>query len=191
MLAEADDTGRDDRDPQLDFTPPEDGRYRVVVRDLAGRGDVRMVYRLTIEPVQPDFSLTLAADSFVLEKDKPLEITVNIAVRDGLREPIEFQAIGLPTGVTAAPLKFEPSGDSPMPDSGGGRRSKKGASSPPAGPSVKLVLKGDAATTQPGGTAIRIEGRTLGTSPLVRTARFPLNLPLAGSHHAAWVTVQK
>ena len=36
-----------------------------------------MVYRLTIEPVQPDFSLTLAADSFVLEKGKPLEVTVN------------------------------------------------------------------------------------------------------------------
>ena len=43
---------------------------------------------------------------------------------------------------------------------------------------------------QPGGTPIRIEGRTAGDKPLVRTARFPLNLPLAGSHHAAWLTVK-
>jgi len=186
-LAEADDTGRDDRDPQLDFTPPVDGRYRVLVRDLARRGDVRMVYRLTIEPVEPDFSLSLAADSFVLEKGKPLEIAVNVTVRDGLKEPIEIHAIGLPAGVTAEPVKFLPSGDSPMPDSGGGRRGRKGGSTPPAGPSVKLILKGDAEAIQAGAGAIRIEGRC---GALTRTARFPLNLPLAGSHHAAWLTVK-
>jgi hypothetical protein len=185
-LAEADDTGRDDRDPQLDFTPPADGRYRVLVRDLARRGDVRMVYRLTIEPVQPDFSLLLAGDSFVLEKGKPLEIVVNVTVRDGLKEPIEIHAIGLPAGVMAEPVKFQPSGDTPMPDSGGGRRGRKGGSAPPAGPSVKLVLKGEAAGA--GGGAIRIEGRC---GALTRTARFPLNLPLAGSHHEVWLTVKK
>ena len=192
VLAEADDTGRDDRDPVLEFTPPADGRYRVLVRDLSRRGDVRMVYRLTIEPVQPDFSLSLAADSFVLEKDKPLEIPVSVAVRDGLREPIEFHAIGLPPGVVAEPVKFEPTGDSPMSSSGSGRRGKKGGNSPmPSGPSVKLILKGDSTVFQPGGTPIRIEGRTAGSSPTVRTARFPLNLPFAGAHHAVWLTVRK
>jgi hypothetical protein len=187
-LAEADDTGRDDRDPQLDFTPPADGQYRVLVRDLARRGDVRMVYRLTIEPVEPDFSLSLAADSFVLEKGKPLEVVVNVTVRDGLKEPIEIHPVGLPAGVTAEPVKFQPSGDSPMPDSGGGRRGRKGGTTPPAGPSVKLVLKGDGEAIKAGGGAIRIEGRT--SNGIVRTARFPLNLPLAGSHHAAWLTVK-
>ena len=189
-IAEADDTGRDDRDPQLEFTPPADGLYTVTVRELAGRGDLRMVYRLTVEPAQPDFSLTLAADSFVLEKDKPLEVTVNLAVRDGLREPIEVRAVGLPVGVTAAHVKFEPSGDSPMSDTGGGRRGKRGGSPQSNGPSVKLILKADAASVVPGGAAIRIEGRAMGTSALVRTARFPLNLPLAGQHDAAWLTVK-
>lgn len=188
-LAEADDTGRDDRDPQLDFTPPADGRYAVVVRDLANRGDVRMVYRLTIEPVRPDFSLTLAADSLVLEKGKPLEVTVNVAVRDGLKEAIEIRAVGLPEGVTAEPVKFEPSGDSPMPTTTGGRRGKKGGDATPSGPSVKLILKGDAAA-KACGVPIRIEGRTSGEVPLVRSARFSLNLPLAGTHHAAWLTVK-
>ena len=187
VLAEVDDTGRDDRDPQLDFAPPEDGKYRVVVRDLANRGDLRMVYRMTVEGVQPDFSLALPADSFVLEKDKPLEIPVNITVRDGLKEAIEFHAIGLPAGVTAEPVKFEPSGDSPMPDTGGGRRGRRSGTPQPSGPSAKLVLKADA-TVNAGGTPIRIEGRT--ASGLVRSARFPLNLPLAGAHHAVWITVK-
>jgi Bacterial pre-peptidase C-terminal domain len=188
-LAEADDTGRDDRDPTLDFSPPADGTYKLLVRDLARRGEMRMVYRLTIEPVQPDFSLTLAADSFVLEKDKPLEVTVNVVLRDGLKEAIEIRAIGLPPGVTAEPVKFQPSGDSPMAENTG-RRGKRGGNTQPSGPSVKLVLKCDAAAVQPGGAPIRIEGATGGSSPVVRSARFPLNLPLAGSHHAVWLTVR-
>ncbi len=188
-LAEADDAGRDDRDPQLDFTPPADGKYVVQIHDLANRGGERLAYRMTVEPVQPDFALTLAADSFVLEKGKSVEVTVNVTVRDGLREPIEIRAVGLPAGVMAEPVKFEPSGDSPMPMSSGGRRGKKGGDSTPSGPAVKLILKADA-TAEARGTAIRIEGRTSGASPLVRTARFPLNLPLAGNHHAAWVMVK-
>ena len=188
VLTEADDNGRQERDPEIDFTAPEDGRYRVVIRDLAGRGGPRIAYRLTIEPQAPDYSLSLAADSFVLEKNKPLEIQVNVAAQGGFREPIEIHAIGLPAGVTAEPVKFTPTGDS---GSGGGRRGRRGGGgNQNAGPNVKLILKGDPAAIQPGGAPIRIEGRSAGDKPLVRTARFPLNLPLAGSHHAAWLTVR-
>jgi hypothetical protein len=189
-LAEADDNGRQERDPEIDFTAPEDGRYRALVRDLAGRGGPRIAYRLTIEPQTPDFSLSLAADSFMLEKDKPLEIQVNVAAQGGLREEIEIRAIGLPAGVTAEPVKFTPTADSG--GSGGGRRRGRrgGGGDQNSGPGVKLILKGDPALIQPGGIPIRIEGRTAGDKPLVRTARFPLNLPLAGSHHAAWLTVK-
>jgi len=190
VLSEADDTGRDDRDPQLDFTPPADGKYVLTVRDLARRGEMRLVYRLSIEAAEPDFSLSLAADSFVLEKGKPLEIPVNVAVRDGLREPIEIRAVGLPPGITAEPVKFEPSGDSPMPSSTG-RRGGRSKSTPQAsGPSVKLIVKADGPAAQAGGFPLRIEGRASSTK-LVRTARFPLNLPLAGQHYAVWVTVKK
>ena len=40
----------------------------------------------------------LAADSFVVEKGKSVEVTVNVAVRDGLKEPIEIRAVNLPEG---------------------------------------------------------------------------------------------
>jgi hypothetical protein len=189
VLAEADDSGRQERDPRIDFTAPEEGRYRVVTRDLAGRGGPRIAYRLTIEPQTPDYSLSLAADSFVLEKDKPLEIEVTVAAQYGFRDGIEIHAIGLPAGVTAEPVKFAPTGDG---GSSGSRRGRRGGGGNQAsGSSVKLILKGDPALVQPGGTPIRIEGRTAGDNPLIRTARFPLNLPLAGSHHAAWLTVRK
>lgn len=190
-LAEQDDTGRNDHDPELTFTAPADGRYRAVIRDLAGRGDLRMVYCLSIEPVQPDFSLSLAADSFVLEGDKPLEIAVNVAARDGFRDPIEIHAIGLPAGVSAEVVKFAPTADSAGGGSGGGRRGRRGGNQESGAPSVKLILKGDLAAIQPGGAPFRIEGSTADDTPLVRSARFPLNLPLAGSHHAAWLTVKK
>lgn len=191
VLAEADDNGRDDRDPSLDFTPPADGQYAVRIRDLPGRGGPRMVYRLTMEPIAPDFTLSLAADSFVLEKDKPLEIPVNVAARDGFKGPIAITAIGLPPGVTAEPLKFEPSGNAPA-SSSSGRRGGKGKSGTPSGggQAAKLILKADPAMAQAGGVAIRIEGRSGGDSQLIRSARFPLNLPLAGQHHAAWLTVK-
>jgi hypothetical protein len=191
VLAEADDTGRDDRDPQLEFTPPADGQYAVTVKDLAGRGGPRLVYRLSVEPVAPDFSLTLAADSFVLEKGKPLEIPVNIMVTGGLRETIELQAINLPEGVIAEPVKFTPTADAPAPDSGGSRRGRRSGGTPaPASPSVKLVLKAEKASNLPSGIPFRIEGRSTGASPLIRTARFSLSLPLAPAHHAAWLTIK-
>ena len=190
VLAEADDTGRDDRDPTLDFTAPADGTYRVIIRDLHGRGDLRMLYRLTMERVQPDFSLTLAADSFVLEKGKPLEIPVAVTVRDGLREAIEIRAVELPEGITAEVATFTPTGDAPAPMSGSGKR-RRSEGQAAAGPTAKLILKADGGKSLPDGFPIRIEGRTKGNSPLAHTARFPLNLPLAGSHQAAWVTVKK
>lgn len=127
-----------------------------------------------------------------MEKGKPLEIPVNIAVRDGLHDAIEIQAVGLPKGLAAAPIKFVPTGDSPTPSAGGGRRGRRsGSSSAPAGPSVKLVIRRDANVPLPAGMPIRIEGRTGGAEGLVRTARFPLNLPLAGQHHAVWVTFKE
>jgi hypothetical protein len=98
-------------DTDLVFTSPGDGRYLVTVADLHGRGGLRFVYRLAIEPVQPDFAVTLAADSFVLPKDKPLEIPVSIDRRDGFAEIIEIKAVDLPAGITAEAVTSLPEGD--------------------------------------------------------------------------------
>ena len=55
-----------------------------------------------------------------------------------------------------------------------------------AGPRLQEIIELCRAQSVP----IRFEARTTGTSPKFRSARFPLNLPLAGSHHVVWVTVK-
>ena len=76
VLAESDDTGRNDRDLERSFTAPADGEYRLVVRDLNGRGGPRFAYLLSVLEPRPDFALSLAADRFDLTPGKPTKITV-------------------------------------------------------------------------------------------------------------------
>lgn len=90
------------RDPALSFAVPADGRYQIELRDLHAHGGPRHVYRLRAVLAEPDFALTLAADSFVLVPGKPLDIPVTVERRNGFAPEIELVAEGLPDGVTAA-----------------------------------------------------------------------------------------
>lgn len=166
QLTEIDDARRE-RDPQLTFNPPADGKYRVVVRDLNRHGGLDFIYRLNIEQAS-DFSLTLSADNFVLPTDKPLEIPVTIDRRDGFAEPIHIRVAGLPEDVSCETVTSEAKGDSSK--------------------SVKLILKaeGDRAMLPDG--PIRIEG-VAAESQRRRVATFDLAKPLAGEHTAAWLTI--
>jgi hypothetical protein len=150
-----------------------------------------MAYRLTIETPEPDFELSLAADSFVLSADKPLEIPLTVAGREGFSDEVEIQVLDLPAGVTAEPLKVAATGGG---DSGnqGRRRGRRGGNQQAAPSNAKLILKADAAAIQSGGAPIRIEARFKDEDgELVRIARFPLNLPLTDKHTAVWLTVKK
>ena len=190
-IAEQDDTGREERDPSLDATIPADGQYRVAIRDLSGRGGPRLAYRLTIETPEPDFELSLAADSFVLAADKPLEIPLTVTGRDGFAESVEIRVLGLPPGVTAESLSVQAAGAAN--NSGRGGRRRRGGGGQQAPPSnAKLILKADPAALLPGGGTITIEGRFKDEDgELVRTASFPLGLPLTEKHAAVWLTVKK
>lgn len=164
-IAEPNERGR--KDTELVFAPPADGRYLASISDLHGRGGLRFVYRLAIEAAQPDFNLTLAADSFVVAAGKQVEIAVAIERREGFAETIEIKAADLPPGVTAETVPSQATGDTAK--------------------NVKLILKA-AADTAPSSQPIRIIG-TAGTT--ARTAQFALNLPLSGRHSAAWLTTTK
>jgi hypothetical protein len=191
VVVEQDDTARDSRDPVLDMTLPADGNYRVVIRDLAGRGSLRMVYRLTLETPEPDFDVSLAADSFLLEGEKPLEIPLTVTGRDGFSEAVEIRVLDLPAGVTAEPLTVQATGASGE-GQRGGRRGRRGGgpSAPPA--NAKLILKADPSAAMAGGGPIRIEGRLKDDEgEIVRAAQFPLGLPLTDKHAAVWLTVKK
>lgn len=104
VVEESDDGGRNDRDAERSFTAPADGDYRLVVRDLHGRGGPRFAYLLTVCGPRPDFELALATDRFDLTPGKTTKIKVAVKRLDSLSEPIEIIAEGLPAGVRATPM---------------------------------------------------------------------------------------
>lgn len=108
VVAESDDGSRNDRDSERSFTAPADGEYRLVIRDLHGRGGRRFAYLLTVLEPRPDFELTLAADRFDLTPGKTTKVKVAVKRVDSLTDPIEIIAEGLPAGVKATTMTSKP-----------------------------------------------------------------------------------
>jgi hypothetical protein len=90
-LAETDDVGKS-RDPEIAFTPPADGKYRVVVRDLNGRGGPHYAYLLRALVPAPDFTLSLASDKFDIVAGKKTDIVVKIDRINGFSDTIDVFA---------------------------------------------------------------------------------------------------
>lgn len=110
-LAELDDV-RKSSDPELVFTPRADGDYVVVVRDLNRRGGPHHAYLLGVIDPEPDFTVTLAAETFDVTPGKETKVVVAIDRKNGYGEPIEVTAEGLPDGVTATTAVSRRSGAS-------------------------------------------------------------------------------
>lgn len=110
-------------DPSFRLDVPEDGSYRIRLRDRYAdtRGDARLNYRLSVRAPKPDFSLVVF-DAFPspdgkapvttgaasLRKGGSYEMTVYAYRRDGHNDTIELNAIDLPAGITARPTKIGP-----------------------------------------------------------------------------------
>lgn len=99
-LAETDDARRS-KDPVLKFTAKEDGEFRVVVRDLHGRGGPHFAYLLSVSQPAPDFHLKLAADVFDVTPGKESKVAVTVERREGFAGDIEIRAEDLPAGIEA------------------------------------------------------------------------------------------
>ena len=165
-LSRVDDTKRA-RDSVLRATLPAEAKYRISIRDVHGQGGLRYAYRLTVREEQPDFTLTVAADSFVLTPSTPLEIPVAIGRLEGFASELRIEATSLPEGVTAEAVKSAVKGDSSK--------------------SVKLVLKAGSGTSA--GT-IQIHGTEIGGREIRRNATYSLSAtPRRGKD--VWLTVLK
>jgi hypothetical protein len=167
VLAESDDTGRNDRDLERSFTAPADGEYRLVVRDLNGRGGPRFAYLLSVLEPRPDFALSLTSDRFDLTPGKPTRITVAIQRKDSLAEPIEIVAADLPPGITAKPVTSKP-GDA-------------------SARSAVLELSADA---HAGSGPFRIIGRTAREPRTSHTATAPIT-GFAAKTDRPWLTIRR
>lgn len=166
QLQEIDDGSKGDFDPDANFTAPAEGEYRVTITDRFGLGGPRFFYRLTALPSQPDFELRVAADSFVLTPDKPLEIPVTVDRQRGFAQDIEVVATELPEKVTAEPVISAKAGDSAK--------------------SIKLVLKAEAGVTFSG--PIHIRGRVKSEPPIEKSAAATLTA-FNTTTRELWLTV--
>ncbi len=166
LIQEVDDGSKGDFDPDANFTAPADGEYRVAITDRFGAGGPRFFYRLTALPSQPSFELRVAADAFVLNSDKPLEIPVTVDRQRGFADEIDVVAVGLPDKVTAELVVSEKTGD----------KSKE----------VKLLLKAESGVSFSGPIGIR--GRAKSEQPLEKTA-FTTLAAFNTSISELWLTV--
>lgn len=85
----------------IDWRTPADGVYRLRVRDLqhGSRGGPEFIYRLTVHPARPNFSLRLASDYVNVVQGGKTAIDLLVQRSGGFTGPIELTADGLPDGV--------------------------------------------------------------------------------------------
>ncbi len=139
-LVEVDDpqpTGRHERiesrydmlgnDPSLRFVAPEEGTYRVLVRDLyyQSRGNPRFVYRLAIRRETPDFRVVAVAEpppdpenanrvpmwTPLLHKGESIGVPVVAARRDSFNGEVQISVEGLPEGISTSGTTIGPGAD--------------------------------------------------------------------------------
>ena len=101
----ADDPGRDERtdeielDPHLSYHFKQGGDYVIAVRDSMHRGDARFVYRLTVQPTDPDFILEVREPLKTAYIGEKAGMLLRVRRRGGWNTPVEVWAEGLPKGV--------------------------------------------------------------------------------------------
>ncbi|HWY86898.1 MAG TPA: hypothetical protein VNX28_09245, partial [Gemmataceae bacterium] len=100
-LARASSAETPDRGLEMDWKAPGDGTYHLRVRDLqhGSSGGPEFIYRLTVQPARPSFSLRLDTDCVNIVQGGKKEIDVLVRRSGGFTGPIDLTASGLPDGV--------------------------------------------------------------------------------------------
>lgn len=103
-LADADDSQGIQTDARLRWSAPEDGEFRISIRDrLPSRGDALFAYRIRVlSAEQPEFALSATADTLNLERGKTANLKVSLHRGPGFKEAVELILDGLPAGVTVS-----------------------------------------------------------------------------------------
>ncbi|MFN4261125.1 MAG: c-type cytochrome domain-containing protein [Gemmataceae bacterium] len=98
------------KDSLLFFDPPADGDYQVRVGDAAGQGGKEYVYRLTIRPPRPSFTVSFRPTNPSVWRGGAVPITVSAERRDGFDGAIAIEPRDLPPGFSA-PATTIPAGE--------------------------------------------------------------------------------
>jgi hypothetical protein len=95
-------------DPYLVYRFEKAGRFIVMIRDLAERGDPNYVYRLAMYPAEPDFDLKIMAPSITLYRGQTVELPVRVRRHGGWDTPVDVWVENPPPGVTNEKQTAEP-----------------------------------------------------------------------------------
>jgi hypothetical protein len=99
--------------PRIDFTPPADGDYALLVEHLIYSSGPAESYRVTVIPYHPDFDLSLGTDRFDVPPGGATPVNLFVTRHD-YAGPIEVQVVGhpflhgqatVPTGQGALPTQ--------------------------------------------------------------------------------------
>jgi hypothetical protein len=90
-----------DRDPRIDRTFDSADEYVVQVRDLDNRGGESFVYRLTIAPPHPDFSVTATPDRLLIGAGGTVPVDLSVSRNDGFDGDVRINLADLPPGLSA------------------------------------------------------------------------------------------
>lgn len=184
------------RDSRLFFDAPADGAYRVRVSDANNRGGGNFVYRLTVRPPRPSYTLKLEPANPGVPRGGALPITVTAVRQDGFDGEIRLNAKELPPGFSAPGTSIPAGENSTAFALFAEARDKKTIEKPfsliaratiagkeltetVSGGNAKLIDPGDiATTTEQAEVTIKPGGQTLLTVNIERRNNFKGRVPL-------------
>jgi hypothetical protein len=123
-------------DQRMDFNPPADGDYFLMVKQLTDWGGPSEVYRVEIRPGQPSFSLTVGLDRFDAAQGGSAEIPIQTVTRRDYAGPIEVSVVGHPGITGKTELKATPP---PPPNQPAGKLTINVKPDVPMGPYFLLI----------------------------------------------------
>ncbi len=87
---------------RIEWQAPADAEFFVRARHLrfGVEGGPGFGYRLSIQPAEPSFSITLNTDNFSVTQDKDAQLEVAIQRQGGFAGPVELKLEGIPQDVT-------------------------------------------------------------------------------------------
>lgn len=100
------------KDSRLYFDPPADGEYLVRVGDARGQGGRDYIYRLTVRPPRPDFTVSFSPANPTVWKGGAVPLTASLNRIDGFDGAVELRLDNLPPGFTAPATNILPADDS-------------------------------------------------------------------------------
>lgn len=97
-------------DPYLLWTAPAEGKFTVVISSLLRQAGSNYIYRLVITEPQPDFKVTVTANSFNVSPGKTNEFKATVKKLHGHDRSLTLEAVGLPKGISLSAVEIPAKG---------------------------------------------------------------------------------